>query len=173
MVILITVILAFLYASLVEYCLHRFVQHRSYEVEHIKNHHRLFHGVKSYQFKEAKSEDILLDAKGILMNIVLYLVPSVSIFMRSKIYGILFFVICFVYNMWEECVHFYSHKTTNMFLEKTEPFKRLKEHHRVHHYIYNSNYGIGSTIWDIMFGTKKLADKKWEERIIRLMKSEE
>ncbi|ERI94418.1 fatty acid hydroxylase family protein [Clostridiales bacterium oral taxon 876 str. F0540] len=172
MLLLVIVILAFLYASLVEYCLHRFVQHRTYEIDHIKNHHRLFHGVKSYQIKEAKSEDILLDAKGILTNIVLYVIPSAVLFMQSKIYGILFLIVCLIYNVWEECVHFYSHKITNTFLEQNRLFKRLKEHHRVHHYIYNSNYGIGSTIWDIVFRTKKLADRRWEERIISLMKDE-
>jgi hypothetical protein len=35
--ILLVLIAAFLYASLVEYSLHRFVQHRSYEMDHIKN----------------------------------------------------------------------------------------------------------------------------------------
>lgn len=153
---------AFLYASLVEYCLHRFVQHKSYEMEHIKIHHKIFHGVKSYEIDNAKAEDILLDAKGILLNGSLYLIPASIILYENKFNGILFFVFCLLYNLWEEYVHLYSHKSSNVFIEKLKIFKRLKEHHRVHHYIYNSNYGIGTTLWDIVFRTKKLADKRRE-----------
>ncbi len=166
MLLLLTAIWAFLYSSLVEYCLHRFVQHLSYEMDHIKNHHRIFHGIKSYEAKEGKREDILLDAKGILLNGILYMLPSIVVFMQNKLLGCIFFAICFLYNLWEECVHLYSHKSANIFLERLEVFKRLKEHHRVHHYIYNSNYGIGSTLWDIVFRTKKLADREREARMI-------
>lgn len=166
MILLLTVISAFLYASLIEYCLHRFVQHRSYEMDHIKNHHRIFHGVKSYEAEDAKSGDILLDATGLLLNAVLYVLPAVIVFMQNKGLSVLFFVICFLYNLWEECIHFYSHKNSNIFLEKLELFKRLKEHHRVHHYIYNSNYGIGSTLWDVVFRTRKAADRKLEAIMI-------
>jgi sterol desaturase/sphingolipid hydroxylase (fatty acid hydroxylase superfamily) len=168
MTILLTGISAFLYSSLVEYCLHRFVQHSSYEMEHIKNHHRIFHGLKSYEIKDAKSEDILLNAKGILLNCALYLLPATAIFMQNKTFGILFLAVCFLYNLWEEYVHLYSHKSANMFFEQLEVFKKLKEHHRVHHYIYNSNFGIGTTLWDVVFRTKKLADRGREARMGKL-----
>lgn len=167
MLLLLTVISAFLYSSFVEYCLHRFVLHRSYEMEHIKDHHRIFHGIKSYEPKDAKSEDILLDAKGILLNAVLYLLPAAVLFTKNKMFGVMFLAVCFLYNIWEECVHLYSHKSTNSFLERLELFKSLKEHHRVHHYIYNSNYGIGSTLWDVVFITKRSADKEQEARILK------
>lgn len=167
MLLFLTIISAFLYSSLIEYCLHRFVQHRSYEVEHIKNHHRIFHGIKSYELEEAKSQDILLDVKGILLNSLLYLLPATIIFTQSKIFGIIFLVVCYLYNLWEECVHFYSHKSAKVFFEKFELFKKLKEHHRVHHYIYNSNYGIGSTLWDALLRTKKRADKELEAKMAK------
>lgn len=160
MPLLLIIISAFLYASLVEYCLHRFVQHHSYEMDHIKEHHRIFHGIKSYEDKDAKSEDILSDFRGILLNIILYLLPAAIIFIQNKIFGVVFLVVCSLYNLWEECVHLYSHKSSNIFLGKFFIFKRLKEHHKVHHYIYNSNYGIGSTFWDIVFRTKRIADKE-------------
>lgn len=167
MLMLLTIISAFLYSSFVEYYLHRFLLHRSYEMDHIKNHHRIFHGIKSYEAEDAKSEDILLDVKGIALNGVLYLLPSALIFGRNRTFGVLFLVVCFLYNLWEECVHLYSHKTAKVFLEKLQVFKKLKEHHRVHHYIYNSNYGIGSTFWDVIFRTKKIADKEREARTLK------
>jgi sterol desaturase/sphingolipid hydroxylase (fatty acid hydroxylase superfamily) len=161
------IIAAVLYSSFIEYCLHRFVQHRSNEIDHIKKHHRIFHGVRSYEAENVQKEDILLDAKGILLNGVLYLLPSFVVFTQNKGLGVLFIAVCFFYNLWEECVHFYSHKSSNIFLEKLELFKRLKEHHRVHHYIYNSNYGIGTELWDVVFRTKKTADGKLEAKMIK------
>ncbi|WP_423739195.1 sterol desaturase family protein [Clostridium thermarum] len=70
----------------------------------------------------------------------------------------LFLVICYLYNFWEEFIHLYFHKKSNLFIIKLNLFKHLKEHHRVHHYIYNSNYGIGTTLWDYVLGTKKHAE---------------
>lgn len=168
MLILSIVISAFLYSSLIEYCLHRFIQHSTYEMDHIKNHHRIFHGIKSYEYEAAKSEDILLDLKGILLNATLYLIPTSIVFLQNKLLGVLFFIVCFLYNLWEECVHFYSHKSAKVFLEKFQLFIKLKEHHRVHHYIYNSNYGIGSTLWDVVFNTKRKADIKLELKMAKL-----
>jgi hypothetical protein len=167
MLLLLTIISAFLYASFIEYSLHRFIQHSSYEMDHIKNHHRIFHGIKSYEDEAAKSEDILLDAKGLLINGSIYLLPASLIFMSNRMLGFTFALVCFLYNFWEECVHLYSHRSSNTFLERVNIFKRLKEHHRVHHYIYNSNYGIGSTIWDIIFRTKRTADREREARMAK------
>lgn len=167
MLILSIIIAAFLYSSFIEYCLHRFVQHRSNEIDHIKNHHRIFHGVRSYDAENVQKEDILLDAKGILLNGVLYLLPSIIVFTQNKGVGVLFVAVCFLYNLWEEYVHFCSHKSSNVFLERFQLFKRLKEHHRVHHYIYNSNYGIGTELWDVVLRTKKAADMKLEAKMAR------
>jgi sterol desaturase/sphingolipid hydroxylase (fatty acid hydroxylase superfamily) len=125
----------------------------------------MFHGVRSYETQDAKAEDILLDIKGVALNIILYLIPAAFVFTKSKTLGILFFIVCLLYNLWEECVHLYSHKSSNIFLKKLGFFTRLKEHHRVHHYIYNSNYGIGSTLWDVVFRTKRSADKELESKM--------
>lgn len=167
MLLLLNVILAFLYSSCIEYFLHRFVQHSSYEMDHIKNHHRIFHGIKSYEAETVKSEDILLDANGIMLNGGLYLLPALIVFTQNKIFGVLFLAACLVYNLWEEYVHLYSHKSAKTFLEKLEFFRKLKEHHRVHHYIYNSNYGIGTELWDVVFRTKRSADKELEVKMGR------
>jgi len=164
---LLIIISALLYSSLVEYCIHRFVQHSSYEKKHIKEHHRIFHGIKSYEAEDGKPEDIISGFKDNLEIGIVYLLPAVMLFNQNIIYLLLFVVVCFLYNFWGERVHLYSHISKNGFIERLEVFKKLKEHHRVHHYIYYSNYGVGTTFWDRVFRTKKAADKEYEVRVAK------
>ena len=149
------VITALLYSSLVEYCLHRFILHRSYKAEHVREHHKIFHGLKSYELEKVKASDVLSSCSEILRNIILYLPPALFIFMKSRALGSLFLTLCILYNIWEEILHLYFHKKSKLFIANFIIFKALKEHHRIHHYIYNSNYGIGTSFWDLVFKTKK------------------
>lgn len=149
------IIVALLYSSLVEYCLHRFLLHHSYEQEHIKIHHKIFHGISSYELEEIDKTTVLSSAGEILRNVVLYSPAAAAVFINNKALGILFLAVCMLYNAWEELLHFYFHKKSDMFLEKLKIFQALKEHHRVHHYMYQYNFGIGSDFWDFIFRTKK------------------
>ncbi|MBC2581935.1 sterol desaturase family protein [Clostridium sp. DJ247] len=155
MLLLLTIIFSLLYSSLVEYCIHRFLLHRSYKQSHIKDHHRIFHGIKSYEFNEPNPEDIISSKKDILITVAFSLPIVLIIFIQNKLFAVLFLLTSFVYNLWGEYVHFCFHRTNNNILDKFTFFKKLKEHHRVHHYNYNTNYGIASRFWDIVFGTKK------------------
>jgi sterol desaturase/sphingolipid hydroxylase (fatty acid hydroxylase superfamily) len=146
---------ALLYSSLIEYCLHRYILHRSYEEDHIKSHHKTFHGQKSYEIKDFDAYEIISDAKEIFRNIVLYLPLAVIIFNFKSLGGIIFFLACVVYSLWSEYLHLSFHKSTGGIFKGLGLFKKLKEHHRIHHYVYNSNYGIGSSFWDKVFRTKK------------------
>lgn len=166
MFLLIAVISALLYSSLVEYCLHRFILHRSYEQDHVKNHHRIFHGLKSYEFEDINTDDVLSSVTEIFRNVVLYLPPTLIIFLQSKYFGALFLVVCLFYNFWEELVHLNFHRSRDGLLSKLKVFDNLKEHHRVHHYIYNSNYGIGTSFWDSVFKTKKVADNNRKTAVL-------
>jgi sterol desaturase/sphingolipid hydroxylase (fatty acid hydroxylase superfamily) len=118
-------------------------------------HHKVFHGIKSYQLDEINRGDVLLNTEELMRNALFYLVPAIPIFMLNKTLGIVFFSVSFLYNVWEEFVHLNFHKKTDIFIVNLKFFQNLKEHHRVHHYIYNSNFGIGTSFWDIMFRTKK------------------
>lgn len=149
------IILALLYSSFVEYCLHRFLLHSSYEHEHIKIHHKLYHGLESYELEQVDKFTILSGFWEIMRNVLLYLPAALLIAVNSLKYGILFFIVCLIYNGWEELLHFYFHKKSEVFLERLKLFKALKEHHKVHHYMYQYNFGIGSSFWDIIFKTKK------------------
>lgn len=146
---------ALLYSSLIEYCLHRFALHHSAKQRHIKNHHKIFHGIKSYELNEAHAEDIISSKKYILSNILPALPITLILFFQNKFLGVLFILTSITYTLWVEYVHLYFHRKTNNFLERFKFFQRLKEHHRVHHYIYDSNYGIACTFWDIVFRTKR------------------
>ncbi|MBU5592255.1 sterol desaturase family protein [Clostridium sp. MSJ-4] len=150
-----TIISALLYSSLVEYCLHRFALHHSPKQIHITNHHKKFHGIKSYQLSKVNSVDVVSSKKYILSNILLALPISLIISTLNIYLGILFITISIVYTLWVEYLHYYFHKSNNARLEKLKFFQRLKEHHRVHHYIYNSNYGMATRFWDKVFRTKR------------------
>ncbi|QAA32499.1 sterol desaturase family protein [Clostridium manihotivorum] len=151
------IVAGFLYSSLVEYCLHRFLLHHSYEQEHVRIHHKVYHGIESYELEEIEKDTVLSSIGEILRNVALYLPVAIAIFIYSKAFGVLFLIVCIAYNMWEEFVHFYFHKKNKLFIEELKFYRNLKEHHRVHHYAYMYNYGIGTSFWDIVFRTKKKA----------------
>lgn len=157
-ILIITIVLGFLYSSLIEYCLHRFLLHNSYEQEHVKVHHKVFHGIDSYELEVVDKETVLSSLGEILRNIILYLPLAIGIFINNKFLGVLFLIVCIIYNMWEEFVHYYFHKKDEeLFVLKLRLFKRLKEHHRVHHYMYGYNFGIGTRFWDVILKTIKKA----------------
>jgi sterol desaturase/sphingolipid hydroxylase (fatty acid hydroxylase superfamily) len=151
----VTIILSLLISSFVEYCLHRFLLHSSYEQSHIKDHHRIFHGIKSYELKEVNADEILSDWKEMLLKISPMIPISILIFVNNMPLGILFILVSILYSLWSEYLHLSFHRSNTIFFARYEFFKKLKEHHRVHHYIYSTNYGIGTTFWDIVLKTKK------------------
>ncbi|GFP78202.1 sterol desaturase family protein [Clostridium fungisolvens] len=155
-ILVMTIMSGLLYSSLIEYCLHRFLLHNSYEQEHVKVHHKVFHGIDSYELEVIDKETVLSSFGEILRNIVLYLPLAIAIFMKSRFLGILFLIVCIIYNLWEEFVHYYFHKKNKqLFVFKLKLFKKLKEHHRIHHYMYRYNFGIGTSLWDVIFRTIK------------------
>lgn len=155
MFIFLTIVSSILYSSLVEYCLHRFFLHHSPKQKHIQNHHKIFHGIKSYELSEVNADDIVSSKKYIFSNIAFTFPLIALIFVYNKFYAILFLAISFVYTLWQECLHYYYHKDTHNILQGFKFFQRLKEHHRIHHYIYNTNYGLACRLWDVVFRTKK------------------
>jgi sterol desaturase/sphingolipid hydroxylase (fatty acid hydroxylase superfamily) len=122
----------------------------------VKVHHKVFHGIESYELEVVAKETVLSSFGEILRNILLYLPVAIAIFIKNNFLGILFLVVCIVYNLWEEFVHYYFHKKDEkLFVLKLKLFKKLKEHHRVHHYMYRYNFGIGTSFWDVLFKTSK------------------
>lgn len=155
MFIFLTICFALLYSSLIEYCLHRFALHHSPKQRHIVNHHQKFHGSKTYQSKYITPKDVISNKKYILSNILPAIPLSLIIFTINQGLGVLFIITSISYTLWVEYVHYYFHKSENSLLESLKFFQNLKEHHRIHHCIYNTNYGIASRFWDKVFRTKK------------------
>jgi len=147
--------LGFLTSSLVEYMLHKEYLHRDDNMHHITKHHNDYHGEKSYSIPGSKWNEIASSPAYIISNILIYLPLSVLAYFASVPFGSAFTMTAVGYTLWVEIAHFWYHAPLNSSIEKTSVFKFIKEHHRQHHIIYNKNYGIGSSIWDRILGTKK------------------
>jgi len=145
------IISAFLLSSLTEYILHRFFLHRSTEVGHIKEHHAKFGGHQSYSNIHSSYKDILSGTKYIITNIIPYLLVSIYLSFTKIRYGLIFFIVAFIYTIWIEWSHYVFHHPLNTRLESLKTFKRLSYHHKLHHSYYVINYGIGSRFWDLIF----------------------
>lgn len=155
MKIILLTISVYLYSALVEYCLHRFYLHSSYKNDHILKHHSQFNGKISFEDKNANNRDILSGSKYNLVNIILSSPIIIASFLISPFLGIYSFVICSAYIFWIEYMHLTFHKPKNSKIEETILYKSIKKHHKVHHELYNNNYGIGSSTWDLLLCTNK------------------
>ena len=149
------ILFAFLTAALVEYFLHKFHLHKATGHAHIRKHHKIFHPKNSYADKTANKEEIFSGKLYVISNAVLYFPVALIVASQSRFLGSLFFMVAFSYTIWIEVVHLFFHKPSGMFFERNILFKKLKEHHKVHHDVYDANYGIGSSVWDWILGSKK------------------
>lgn len=149
------IVLGFLASSLVEYLLHKEYLHRDNNMDHITKHHRDYHGEICYSKPGAPWNDIASSPAYIIANIALYAPLSIMAYFASVPFGSAFTMTAIAYTMWIEVAHYMYHAPLKTFIERTDVFRKIKEHHRIHHVVYNSNYGIGSSVWDRIFGTKK------------------
>jgi len=148
-------ILGYLASSLVEYMLHKEYLHRNDNMGHMTVHHKNYHGLNGYEQPGSAWSDIASSPAYIISNILLYTPLAILAYNVSLPFGSAFATTAVAYTLWVELVHFWYHAPLKTFIEKTKFFKNINEHHRQHHIIYNENYGIGSTFWDIVLGTKK------------------
>ncbi len=147
--------LGLLASSLVEYMLHKEYLHRDDNMHHITLHHNDYHGERDYSKPGSKWGDIASSPPYIITNILFYLPLSILAYFASVPFGSAFTMTAIGYTFWVEIAHYWYHAPLNSSIEKSKVFKKIKEHHRQHHITYNKNYGIGSTIWDRILGTKK------------------
>lgn len=155
MLVITTLVIAFLAASLIEYLLHRIYLHNNYRNPHVQIHHKDFDGEISYSKKDTKFRTIASGERYVILNILLYSPLGIIITFINSSLGIIYFASAIIYTMWVEFVHYYFHTGKKMLLDDFKFYKLLKEHHRIHHVLYNFNYGIGSSIWDRILRTKK------------------
>jgi len=132
--------------TITEYTLHRFLFHFHPKGEKMKEFFWTFHGVH---------HDYPQDSKRLVMP------PSVSLPLAT-LFGYLFFLIFGLVNVNPFFAGFLlgylfydiTHYAIHHFNFKGSIFKKLKDHHSIHHYKYeNLGFGVSSSIWDKVFGT--------------------
>ncbi len=152
---IIVIISSFMLCALMEYLLHKFYLHKSSGHPHISEHHVSFHGRKTYEVADASYKDIVSNIVYIIFSWLPCGIIGFTMYPQFPKLGTLFATIGFLYLLWVETVHYLFHKPHYYFIEDGPIFKKLKEHHRIHHIYYKTNFGIGSTLWDIILKTKK------------------
>jgi len=129
-----------------EYILHRFVFHFVPKAEWALRIHFIFHGVH---------HDYPSDAKRLVMP------PSASIPMATILFLLFNWVLPegYIYSFFPGfligyLVYDISHYAIHHFNFKGGMWKRIKQHHMLHHYQDPSKgYGVSSPIWDKVFGS--------------------
>jgi sterol desaturase/sphingolipid hydroxylase (fatty acid hydroxylase superfamily) len=134
----------FLFWTLTEYLLHRFVFH--YEPQSVwgQKLHFIFHGIH---------HDFPNDALRLVMP------PSVSLPLALFFYFIFRWVLPtdYLYGFFAAFIAGYlfydiSHYAIHHFNFKTPFWKNLKQHHMLHHYTDSTKgYGVSSALWDKVF----------------------
>jgi len=153
--ILAIIISAYLLASLMEYVLHRYYLHKESGHPHITEHHVTFHGRSTYENMDTSYKDIVSNIWYILASWLPCLLISALFYSLNSYYAIIFSLTSAIYLTWVEVGHYLFHKPHDYFIERFSFFKLIKEHHKIHHTYYQSNFGIGSSVWDYLLKTKK------------------
>lgn len=158
--IVLIIITGILMASLMEYMLHKYYLHKSGEHPHIAKHHVLFHGKTTYESQDASYKDIVSNIGYILFTWSPCGLVAIILFPINTSYAMAFALSGVLYTVWVEFVHYLFHKPHGWWIEENRLFQNLKEHHRIHHIYFKSNYGIGASFWDYIVKTEKHAIKK-------------
>lgn len=155
MLLIIVIIAGFMASAFVEYALHRFFLHREGNI-HLLEHHKNFKPQQgTFTVETFELDEVFSGFLYLLLNILLYLPFAVIISNYSLGLGLTFLVAGIIYTFWIEVVHYYFHNKDGERFEKLRLFAYLKNNHRIHHALYNFNFGIGSNLWDILLSTKR------------------
>lgn len=153
---IIIILSSFMLCALMEFIMHKFYLHKDSGHPHISKHHVMFHGKTTYEHADASYKDIVSNFGYIFFSWLPCGLIGFQLFRVSPQLGSLFASIGALYLIWVESAHYFFHKPHQLFFEDIGVFKKLKEHHRIHHIYYKTNFGIGSSVWDRLLKTKKL-----------------
>lgn len=135
----------FLFITLVEYCLHRFLFHFNAETKEERLRLFLLHGYHH----DFPNDPMRL----VLPPMAIWPVAAVFILVYWLLFGRFWWPIAagsalgYVAYDW---IHYYTHH----FTPKTRVGKFIKRYHMLHHHDSpNARYGITSPLWDLVFGT--------------------
>ena len=133
--------------TLTEYVLHRFVFHFHPTSDFGKRIHFIFHGVHHDYPRDKKrlvmppSASIPLAALFFFLFKFIVPMPALFGFFAGFLLGYL------IYDMMHYAMHHFNYKSGW--------FKKIKQHHMLHHYQDpEKGYGVSSAIWDEVLNTK-------------------
>ena len=150
--IILSLILGILIASFVEYSLHKIYLHKN-EHDHLLVHHKQYLGDSFVQ--DVKFKDVASSLGYILSNILIIAIICIPIYLYNNYLMYLTLLFSSLYIVWVEWIHFMFHSSKNYFFKKYKIFKNLRNHHYIHHQVFNKNFNIGSNIWDKFLKTLK------------------
>jgi len=155
-------VFSFLYATMLEYVVHRWVMHRPWRVlsmpfrTHTRFHHRIFHGAGAYHVQQKEDGDHIRLFKN--WQACLWLgahVPALwGLQWASSLpvfYGGMLGLA--VYTVLYEYLHWFMHSPAGRWVERTRVFRVLDTHHRLHHQLWSTNFNLMLPLGDIVFGT--------------------
>jgi hypothetical protein len=150
----------FVYSSLFEWTLHRYLMHRPFVLRypyraHALTHHRLFRADSSYVL--ARQEDVH-DIRFAIWNAPLLIglhVPLLWLLGRATGWPVLVpgLLAMGVYYALYESLHWCMHVPKSRRIERTAVFKWLSAHHRAHHRRHDTNLNVVFPLADFLFGT--------------------
>ncbi|MFD1768379.1 sterol desaturase family protein [Sphingobacterium suaedae] len=143
-----TIVLYFLsglaFWTLAEYVLHRWVFHYHPTSAWGQRIHFIFHGVH-HDFPKDRLRLVMPLSASIPMATVIYLI--FSLFFQEFTLAAFFPGFLFGYLIYDEC-HYAMHHANF----KSGLFKKIKDHHMLHHYSDpERGFGVSSAIWDVIF----------------------
>ncbi len=156
------------FASLVEWCLHRFVMHKpilgfSYPFRaHAVIHHQKFKADHTYHvLNEADKVIIPMAWWNGPAIITLCMLPWVLLAWQighwSTLIGAVAAFACY-YGAYEY-MHWCMHLPKARRLERSRVFQRLNGHHLLHHRYMHKNFNVVLPLWDLCLGTLMLRSK--------------
>lgn len=128
--------------TITEYILHRFVFHYHPKSQWGQRIHFIFHGVHHDYPRDAKRL-VMPPSASIPLAVAFYFLFSLFLKDKSHLFAFFpgFLLGYLVYDMMHYAMHHYNFKT---------PFwKKIKQHHMLHHYDDpTKGYGVSSALWD-------------------------
>lgn len=142
-------LIAFLFWTLVEYLLHRYIFHWVSENKFIKRFHFVMHG--SHHLYPKDSERLLMPPiPGLLIGSLLFAIQYTLFYVfgfENYTWGFFagFFLGYLLYSFLHRAIHVYR---------APKGLEFIWHHHIIHHYKHpDKAFGVSNTIWDRFFGT--------------------
>ena len=167
-VVLLTIPLAVLQASLFEWAFHRYWLHRPWLpkecfTSHTLVHHQLCKFDDTFHVEEEEQHEALTFAWwGGPVLILINLVPWALGWWALAAAGVRFPYLAVVitvgavialYYVGYEGLHYLMHKPTWPFVENSRYFRFIKRHHRIHHVLMDRNLNVLIPLADLLLGT--------------------